>query len=64
MEPRLNWIWRRIPGTRAKVVPKAAPALEAPRWRRAAAKGISVPEVLVSGDVVQWTCVAPSFMGH
>jgi hypothetical protein len=38
--------------------------LEVPRWRRVVAKGISAPEVLIYGNVAQWTCVAPSFMGH
>jgi hypothetical protein len=38
------------PRRKGKVVPKATPALEAPRRRRAAAKGISALEVLIYGD--------------
>jgi hypothetical protein len=45
-------------------VPKATPTLAAPSWGRAATKVISMLEVLISGDVAQWTHVTSSFVGH
>jgi hypothetical protein len=47
-----------------EILPKATCAVEASRQGRVAAKVISTPEVLISGDVAQWTRVAYSFMGH